>query len=87
MYDHASQKGDPTITETDHHAARTAVAIAACLNALAEEADQVGLNAVATFIEAAAHLAQEEARSLQPAGPQLFGRPSLVWTAPEPETV
>ena len=54
MYDHAEQDSDPALAGmTAHHTARTAGAIAACLNSLAEEADQAGLSAVASFIEAA----------------------------------
>lgn len=86
MYDHAEQDSDPALAGmTAHHTARTAGAIAACLNSLAEEADQAGLSAVASFIEAAAHLAEEEARvyrlDLKP-----FSRPNLVWSAPTSES-
>lgn len=86
MYDHVDQESDPALTGmTAHHTARTAAAIAACLSSLAEEADEAGLRAVASFIEAAAHLAQEEARTyrldLKP-----FSRPNLIWSAPAPES-
>lgn len=86
MYDHSDQGSDPALAGMSaHHTARTAAAIAACLNSLAEEADQAGLGAVASFIEAAAHLAEEEARAyrmdLKP-----FSHPNLVWSAPAPES-
>ncbi len=89
MYDHANQDGDPAIAGvTAYHSARTASAIAACLTALADEAAEAGLQAVAVFIEAAATMAGEEAQRLRPlaeAAP-VFARPSLVWSAPPPES-
>lgn len=86
MYDHTDQESDPTIARmTAHHTARTAAAISACLKSLADEADQAGLDAVASFIDAAACLAAEEARryhlDLKP-----FGRPNLVWSVSESES-
>lgn len=86
MYDHTDQDSDPAIAGmTAHHTARTAAAISACLTSLAEEADEAGLDAVASFIEAAARLAAEEARryhlDLKP-----FSRPNLVWSVSEAET-
>ncbi len=88
MYDHAEQDSDPaTIALNTHQAARTATAIAACLASLADEASEVGLAALSVFITAAADLAQQEAAQRASAAFQPYGRPSLIWSAPEPEKV
>ena len=87
MYDHAEQDSDPAAALTASHAARTAAAIAACLASLAEEATEVGLASLAAFIGAAADFAQQEAAQRTRSAGQPFGRPSLVWSAPEPEQV
>lgn len=89
MYDHADQERDSAQSgPAAYHSARTASAIAACLTALADEAAEAGLGAVAVFITAAATMAGEEAQRRRPAdgsGPT-FPRPSLVWSAPTPES-
>jgi hypothetical protein len=85
MYDHAEQDSDPAAALTAHQTARTAAAIAACLVSLSEEATEVGLASLAVFIGAAADFAQKEAAQRAHSALQPYGRPSLIWSAPEPD--
>lgn len=87
MYDHAEQDSDPAAASSAYHAARTAAAIAACLGSLMEEAADVGLASLAVFIGTAADFAQQEAARRASAMVSSYSRPSLIWTAPEPEKV